>query len=71
MSDVESMSLPLRDNDREITENQVVNWLVESQVFANLTATDLRPLMQSLQILNFKALDEVIAKDRWRQGGGL
>ena len=65
MSKVDSMSLPLRDESREINENQVVDWLVQSQVFANLTASDLRPLLQSLRIMNFKPMDEVIAKDRY------
>lgn len=59
------MSLPLHDTSREITENEVVDWLVQSQVFADLSASDLRPLLQSIRIMNFKPMDEVIVKDRF------
>ena len=65
MSKVDSMSLPLRDTSRELTQNEVVDWLIQSQVFANLSAADLRPLLQSIRIMNFKPMDEVIAKDRF------
>ncbi|MFK8030957.1 MAG: Crp/Fnr family transcriptional regulator [Gammaproteobacteria bacterium] len=65
MSVVDSMSLPVRDGAQGITENQVINWLIDSQVFANLSAADLRPFLQSVKIMNFKPMDEVIVKDRY------
>lgn len=63
MSLADAMSLPLRDQTREITEQQVIDWLTESQVFSGLSTADLRPLLQNIRIMNFKPMDEVIAKD--------
>ncbi|MEM7082307.1 MAG: cyclic nucleotide-binding domain-containing protein [Pseudomonadota bacterium] len=65
MADVDSLSLPLRDAAGAITEKHVMGWLEESQVFSSLSVADLKPLLQNLQILNFKPMDEVIVKDHF------
>ena len=65
MSVADAMSLPLRDTQREVTEREVMDWLVQSRVFHDLNEADLKPFLQNLQILNFKPMDEVIIQGKF------
>lgn len=65
MSAADAMSLPLRNAQRQYTESEVIDWLVQSQVFSNLNETDLRPFLEKLRIMNFKPMDEVISQGKF------
>lgn len=65
MSVADAMSLPLIDNQREVTERVVMDWMTHSDVFRDLNETDLRPFLKSLRILNFKPMDEVVAQGKY------
>jgi len=58
-------NLPLINTTREITEREVIEWLVQSSIFANLSDQDLRPLMGKIRVMNFKPMDEVIVQGRF------
>lgn len=65
MSVANILSLPLRNTHREFTEDEVMNWLRESEVFSDLHESDLRPFLVKLRIMNFKPLDEVISQGKF------
>jgi len=62
MSVADAMSLPKRDSNREVTEREVIDWMIQSEVFNNLSESDLRMFLQGLRIMNFKPMDEVITE---------
>lgn len=65
MADLSPKGMTLKDASREITEREVIEWLVQSNVFANLNDQDLRPLLGNIRVMNFKPMDEVIAQGRF------
>ncbi|NNF16371.1 MAG: cyclic nucleotide-binding domain-containing protein [Gammaproteobacteria bacterium] len=65
MSPADAASSPLKDTQRQITEREVMDWMIQSHVFRDLNASDLRPFLQSLQVLNFKPMDEVISRGKY------
>ena len=56
---------PPRQDHGVISEKQVLQWLLDSRVFQDLTDNDLKLFLKSVRILNFKPMDEVISRGKF------
>ncbi|MFK8015736.1 MAG: cyclic nucleotide-binding domain-containing protein [Gammaproteobacteria bacterium] len=48
-----------------ISQRNVITWLCESPVFESLSEADIRPLLSSIRILNFKPMDRAIGEGKF------
>ena len=65
MSAVAELAMTAAVSDRAFTQREVLNCLTESGVFGGLSDHDLSPFLKSLQILNFRPMDEVIGEGKF------
>lgn len=65
MSAVPDLAMTSAVNDAPFTQRQVLQYLTDSGVFAGLGDSDLAPFLRSLQILNFKPMDEVVGEGKF------
>lgn len=65
MSVADALNTTTNNPQREVTEREVMDWMVQSHVFRDLNEADLRPLLQSLRIMNFKPMDAVISQGKY------